>query len=205
VGFDNAVPVRAAGLGAPPEHTPQTATQPDEDRAALYQDLLTRANGDTQLVSLWLAEMGYDPAQFAGQQQQQAPRQEQPATIKAVGTRHTLGSWASAGNCKSRLVGSGSPGTCMHGGCGCDQVCSSAEVFTEVLSSRRWQSQCLQFCHYSQATGVLGTGKRSRHKARPEFLKALSSWVVACTVLPARGDQCDVLAGGRQELGGDYQ
>lgn len=63
----------------------------------LYEDLLRRAGGDRQVVSLWLAEMGYEPGQFAEQQQQAGAA---VGTIKAVGTRSEtrLGKWATAGS-----------------------------------------------------------------------------------------------------------
>lgn len=98
--------------------TPRPAPPSTDDNTALYADLLRRANGDRQLVALWLAEMGYDSADFAAQQLQVQPPQQQPPqpsnTIKAVGTReHGLGSWASAGasgSGKCKLGGTGAAG-----------------------------------------------------------------------------------------------
>jgi hypothetical protein len=81
------------------------------DAPHLYEDLLVRANGDVHMVSLWLAEMGYDPAHFLEQQQQ-------AAKIKAVGTRsHTLGSGVGAGSSKAKLGGTGAP--CFSASCIC--------------------------------------------------------------------------------------
>jgi hypothetical protein len=51
----------------------------------VYGDLLRRANGDKQLVSLWMAEMGYDPQRIKQQQQQEEQEPSTPGKIKAVG------------------------------------------------------------------------------------------------------------------------
>lgn len=109
---------RPPGSGRSPPTAPPLATQPPLDVAsssgsssrysstdgslglaptapkadlALYRELEQRANGDQQLLSIWLAEMGFH--QPAGVQLQQ----EQQQSIKAVGTHGTnsMAAWGS--------------------------------------------------------------------------------------------------------------